>query len=62
MKRTHFLIEKNEDGKYEVTKSITCTVVGEMVDGAKVWENVDNEDDEQYWLTRVGGQYYFVHF
>ena len=27
-----------------------------------VWENVDNEDDEQYWLTRVGGQYYFVHF
>ena len=62
MKRTHFLIEEAKDGKYEIVRAITCEVIGEMVDGTKVWEEVGDEDHKQYWLTRVGGQYYFVHF
>ena len=62
MKRTHLLVEKGEDGKNFVNGTISCEVIGEMIDGTKVWERIDDdEDDSQYALIKVSGMYVFVH-
>lgn len=62
MKRTAFLLKKEDNGKYNIDRAITCEVIGEMIDGSKVWEEVcrDEDDDRQYALLRSRGTYYFV--
>ena len=48
MKKTGYVGEiKNE--KAELTnRQITCEVTGEMVDGTKVWTNIENENEQFY--------------
>lgn len=42
---------------YEIEKTATCEVTGEMSTGTKVWTEV--ETGEQYFLTRLDGHYNF---
>lgn len=46
-------------GRYDAIpeRKITCEVRGEMATGEKVW--VDVETGEQYFLTRMLGNYMF---
>lgn len=65
MKRTaEVIVEKEDNNKYGkqwtgAGYKITCECVGEMENGAKVWEDV--ETGEQYFLTRMLGVYMFYH-
>ena len=49
----------DEHNKWIPTEKITCEVTGEMSNGAKVWTDV--ETGEQYFLTRMLGEYMFYH-
>lgn len=48
-----------EHNQWIPTEKITCEVTGEMSNGAKVWTDV--ETGEQYFLTRMLGEYMFYH-
>lgn len=45
---------------WEQAEEITCSVVGEMADGTKVWM-VSSDSEDQYSLIRLQGHYYFLH-
>ena len=49
----------DEQNQWTPTEKITCEVTGEMSNGAKVWTDV--ETGEQYFLTRMLGEYMFYH-
>ena len=49
----------DEHNQWIPTEKITCEVTGEMSNGAKVW--IDIETGEQYFLTRMLGEYMFYH-
>ena len=49
----------DEHNQWTPTEKITCEVTGEMSNGAKVWTDV--ETGEQYFLTRMLGEYMFYH-
>lgn len=57
MRRTAVLIIRQDDGQWIPDRKITCEVTGEMVDGTKIWTDI--ESGEQYWLTRMLGKYMF---
>lgn len=51
-----------EDGKwvlsepYDIKKRKTCSVIGEMCDGLKVWAD---EEGNQFTRQKIYGKYYF---
>lgn len=61
MKRTYWKAELNEYSEYGgfvANEKITCEVYGEMDDGTKVWQDVN--DGKFYFCFRMLGVYYFV--
>lgn len=61
MKRNGYVVEVVEVGKVNITnRQIACEVTGEMEDGTKVWTNIENEN-EQFYARRIGGQYFFLY-
>lgn len=62
MKRTAYLIEDahHSTGWLLSENEITCELYGEMEDGCKVWQDINN--GKQYGLLRMLGKYYFYKF
>ena len=59
MKRTAPKVKWLEGNQWTAGEKITCEVTGEMDTGTKVWTDI--ESGEQYFLSRMFGQYYFIH-
>lgn len=57
MAKTYPLLEQTETGEWISLWKATCSVIGEMNDGKKVWYCESN--DEQYFLGKFNGKYYF---
>lgn len=66
MKRTCTEIIKQADGQAVPNGKITCELIGEFVDGAKVWAKLDKNGnlilDEQYAMGRIAGKYFFIRY
>lgn len=41
---------------FEIENRITCSVIGEMCDGTKVWQD---DNGNQYSRQKIFGKYYF---
>lgn len=59
MRRHAFLLDHAQKN---IIDEITCTVYGEMEDGTKVWETVEEQETNQglYYLVKYGTHYYFI--
>ena len=66
MKRTCMECVRQDERNMIQTEKITCELTGENENGSKVWTKLDENGnlllDEQYFMWRMFGKYYFTKY